>query len=127
MRMTMNDFLEKVQTNVGEIEVIHVCNKNRPKDLKKPYEYVMDAHTYFVMYREFNDLIKPYEGTTKNKAITYGMFFGVFIFNNENENWKHICDLVQAKLRLFLGNDAVVYCDERQLTYEAYIMLRELS
>lgn len=113
------EHLHKVESNIGTLTVIQTIRKNKPKNLKRPYEYVLPIKKA----RELNTLIKA---TIKKygiqitfldtKSVTYGQRFSIFLLGNCTEiskkDWIKVNNDLEKVLQKFLGKDARLYTED---------------
>lgn len=150
--MSNKEHLHNIETNVGTVTIIQTVRKNRPTDLRKPYEYKVPATKCQKLLKELSDFLKPLENRFFQYAgawyspCKYGIRFNLFLMGyskglcgpNDKRagvtptNWKKTCNFVQNKLFKYLGKDARMYhepystTDKFQARFETYIAYSEL-
>lgn len=144
-------FLHNVEGNIGNVEYIGVYRQNRPKGLRKPYEYILGTKDCKALLEELK-FLKAYEkedkfqfsGVTK-KSVSKGIRFDLFLLaykkglcgvekeGTSEAEWNEVCEKVQQILFKYLGEDALMYAepysddDKFQARFETYIMYKELT
>lgn len=149
--MSIKEHLVDVPTNVGIVTFIDTSRKNRPKGLRKPYEYVVSIEDGKKLYDELKALLKPQEQACQcagvnRKALSRGVRLEVFVLGYtpglcgpnddrtglQKAQWQTLCKDVQNILFKYLGKDARIYADRYskkdkfQARIEAYIAYSEL-
>lgn len=146
--MTIKEHLVDVQTSIGVVTYIQTERKNRPKGLRKPYEYILPIKDANSLYQELKTLLKPYEKTCQcagasKKNVSYGMKLNLFVlgyvpgFCGDDEcglnrkEWQSLCKEIQEIFYKFLGKDARIYAEKFtktekfQARFETYIAYTE--
>lgn len=141
--------LHEVDTNVGKCTLIATVRTNRPKGLRKPYEYVLFVEKAKSLYNDLNALFKEKEpayqiATVWKTGLTRGMKLKVFCLayrpgfcgpgegGVNREDWEATCRAIQDVLIKYLGEDAAIYADRYsddekfQARFETYIAYEEL-
>lgn len=148
--MSIKEHLINIPTNVGTITIINTSRKNRPKGLKKPYEYVISIKDGKNLYDELNELLKPYQkicqcASVYKKSLSIGIKLNVFVLayaiglcgkNDEcglnKKQWNELYKNIQNIIFKYLGKDARIYADRYtkkdkfQARIETYIAYSEL-
>ena len=143
------DHLHDIPTNIGIVTFIQTTRQNRPKGLKKPYEYILPLKKANALYEGLRNYIKPKAAAyqcalVSKKGLSKGIKLGVFLLGYKpglcgpgddgvlpNE-WVETCNHVQDLLTKYLGEDAKIYADEYtedekfQVLFETYIAYKEL-
>lgn len=141
--------LHEVDTNVGKCTFIATVRANRPKGLRKPYEYVLPLEKAKSLYNDLKALLKGKEPAYQHagvwkKGLTRGMKLNVFCLaykpgfcgpgegGTDRKDWEETCRAIQDVLFNYLGEDAAIYADRYceddkfQVTYKTYIAYEEL-
>ena len=148
----MNEHLVDVQTNIGTVTLIQTVRKNRPKGLKRPYEYILPLRKCTELYYELSMLLRPYNkicqcAFVSKKSISRGIRLNLFVLGyvaglcgpkdsrtgiNKKE-WESLCKKVQDIFFKYLGKDARIYMedfvekDKFQMRFETYIAYTEMN
>ena len=135
-----------VNSNIGVLTVVDTSRKNRPKDLPKPYDYILSIKEVEHLYKELKT--KEKELKTKNvcmalvtkKPLSKGMKVGFWCSAYGDhvsekgispKNWEETCEWLQKTLLSYLGPDAQAYFQNVsnrrfQMRFETYIAYREI-
>lgn len=148
--MSIKEHLVDVPSNVGIITVIDTSRKNRPKGLRKPYEYILSTQDGKKLYDELNVLLDTQKSlcqfaSVSKKSLSLGVRLDVFVLaytpglcGKHDEcgltriQWKELCKGIQEILFKYLGKDARIYADRYtkkdkfQARIEIYIAYSEL-
>lgn len=137
--MSNKEHLHNIETNVGTVTIIQTVRKNRPTDLRKPYEYKVPATKCQKLLKELNDFLKPLSNNYQYASAwyspcKYGIRFNLFLmgYSVTSSNWKKTCDHIQKVLFKYLGKDARMYRERYSTTdkfiarFETYIAYSEL-
>lgn len=147
--MSRKEHLVDIPTNVGTITVIETTRKNRPKGLRRPYEYVLPLKEAKALHDGLRDALKDAESLgfqcslVSRKGLSYGIRLHVFLLGYRPglcgtpegvspSLWGETVRAVQRLLTKHLGRDARVYAepysqdDKFQARFETYIMHEEM-
>lgn len=150
----MSKYLKKVHCDGLEIQYIEISRQNRPKNLPKPYEYVLSIAKTNALVEKLKKFLDPKEvpndfaknpkpkpngiyqfAGVRKKNISKGIKINVFVLGNSDEatkeQWDETCKFVQDQFYKYLGKDAEIYAEKFsetrkfQARFETYIMYKE--
>lgn len=145
-----SEHLVTVQSSVGPLVFIQTARKNRPKGLRKPYEYVLTNKQITSLYQALRTYLNHLDDTpayqhagADKKGLSKGIKLDIFILSYApdhrspgegvtEQQWDTACGHVQGLLFDALGPDAKMYIDDYsterkfQARFEAYIHYKEL-
>lgn len=133
------DHLHEIKSGDIILEYIHTSRSNVPKNLKKPYEYILPIAEFIALFNELHNFLEPktlpcefskkpkpkpqgiYQCSgVRKKAISKGSRINIFVLGwaydsvsgATEEQWKETCDFIQNTLHKYLGEDANIYAEK---------------